>query len=113
MHSLLEDCGCKPPNREWDQGVVTAKREALTASLPAADPASPPVVSALDGRTIIPSPRIVAGRDAEAGNWPWQASLRFDANSGTGEPANFRHTCGAVIYDEWWVATAAHCVEGK
>ncbi|XP_072743937.1 transmembrane protease serine 9-like [Anoplolepis gracilipes] len=49
-----------------------------------------------------PSPRIVGGKDAPVGKFPYQVSLRFD-NS---------HMCGGSIINANNVLTAAHCVEG-
>ncbi|GAB1867485.1 Chymotrypsin-1-like [Camponotus japonicus] len=49
-----------------------------------------------------PSPRIVGGKDAPIGKYPYQISFRlFDS-----------HTCGGSIIDNSNVLTAAHCVDG-
>jgi uncharacterized repeat protein (TIGR01451 family) len=54
-------------------------------------------------------PDIVGGEEAVPGAWPWQAALvHSDAvNMYDGQ------FCGAVLVDEWWVLTAAHCVTGR
>uniref|UniRef100_A0A4W2DEK0 tryptase n=1 Tax=Bos indicus x Bos taurus TaxID=30522 RepID=A0A4W2DEK0_BOBOX len=43
--------------------------------------------------------RIYGGRDVEAGQWPWQASLRFQGS----------HICGAVLINSSWLLSTAHC----
>lgn len=60
--------------------------------------------------------RIVGGRDAEPGSWPWQASLQFlkpntEDNSNTED--NYGHTCGASLIYPQWAITAAHCVTAR
>ncbi|XP_076646274.1 chymotrypsin-1-like [Halictus rubicundus] len=47
--------------------------------------------------------RIVGGRDAAPGQFPYMASLRV----------NGRHICGGAILDATHILTAAHCVNGK
>ncbi|XP_054708366.1 serine protease 30-like isoform X2 [Uloborus diversus] len=47
--------------------------------------------------------RIVGGRAAVPGSWPWQVSLRSRENSLYG------HLCGAVLLNDQWLVTAAHC----
>ncbi|XP_074647323.1 trypsin-1-like [Tubulanus polymorphus] len=46
--------------------------------------------------------RIVGGKTAELGEFPWQVGLLLDGS----------HWCGATLLDNNWAVTAAHCVDG-
>ncbi|XP_060127046.1 transmembrane protease serine 9-like [Zootoca vivipara] len=50
--------------------------------------------------------RIVGGRDAEPGAWPWQVSLQV-YRFGTG----YHHVCGGSVINNNSVLTAAHCIK--
>ena len=52
-----------------------------------------------------PEGRIQGGEVANRTDWPWQAGLRLRY----GAKVTVHH-CGAVLINQHWVATAAHCV---
>ncbi len=45
--------------------------------------------------------KIVGGEDVDIADYPWQASLQLMGG---------QHYCGAVLVDEHWAITAAHCL---
>ncbi|CAB0007360.1 unnamed protein product [Nesidiocoris tenuis] len=54
-----------------------------------------------------PEMRIVGGRNAQFGVWPWQVSVRRSSFFGFSST----HRCGGALINERWIATAGHCVD--
>ena len=52
------------------------------------------------------APKIVGGKPAAPGEYPWQVSLVV---SWIADP-NQGHFCGGTIYNNKWIVTAAHCL---
>uniref|UniRef100_A0A452UD16 Transmembrane serine protease 11B n=1 Tax=Ursus maritimus TaxID=29073 RepID=A0A452UD16_URSMA len=53
--------------------------------------------------SIIPGNRIVNGKNALVGAWPWQASMQWKG----------QHLCGASLISSRWLLSAAHCFAKK
>jgi secreted trypsin-like serine protease len=53
-------------------------------------------------------PKIVGGKKAPDGAYPWQASL---AVAWIADPVR-AHFCGGSVYSDRWIVTAAHCLVG-
>ncbi|XP_034948477.1 serine proteinase stubble isoform X2 [Chelonus insularis] len=85
-------------------------------------PGSIPTISAVSGQSVEgkhvtqcgipplfprPETRIVGGKDAPFGRWPWQVSVRRTSFFGFSST----HRCGGAVLNENWIATAGHCVD--
>ena len=61
-----------------------------------------------DKRSVIPEFRIVGGKNASEGEFPWQVSIALKKLSGS-----ISHTCGGSIISKNTVLTAGYCVEDR
>jgi len=52
------------------------------------------------GKPEVPHVRVIAGKTATRGSWPWQILMKFGGRAG----------CGGTLIAPDWVLTAAHCV---
>ncbi|OUV54713.1 MAG: hypothetical protein CBC73_04045 [Flavobacteriales bacterium TMED113] len=52
---------------------------------------------------------IVGGDDANISDYPWQTAVGYQSNAGS----FFSAYCGGSVINEYWVLTAAHCVQGE
>ena len=52
--------------------------------------------------------RIIGGRTALDGEFPWQVSIRRYSSI----KSEFVHICGGSIISDQWILKAAHCVYG-
>lgn len=70
-----------------------------TAPVPTGNFTTPP--RAICGTPATQQSRIISGKNAKRGAWPWQIALY----KSTGQ-----FVCGGSIIDPFWIVTAAHCV---
>lgn len=88
--------------------ILTANAADLTTSVDRSKGSAPyqaQVAKYLDKELA----KIVGGQPASAGQLPWQVSLGV---SWIASPAD-AHFCGGTVYNENWIVTASHCVDGN
>lgn len=59
--------------------------------------------------SFIPQPRIIGGRKAFEGEFPWQVSVRVYSEFSL----KWIHNCGGAILSNKTIVTSAHCVYKK
>lgn len=68
----------------------------------------PPARESTCGVTALyPQTKVVGGKNAAFGAWPWQVSVRKVSFFGFSST----HRCGGAVISSEWIATAGHCVE--
>ena len=63
------------------------------------------IICVLISNFVFSQSDIVGGEDCDISLYPWQASLSVSAGNG------YYYSCGASIINEYWLITAAHCLE--
>ena len=58
------------------------------------------ILPGLCGKSSHANARVIAGKTAQKGAWPWQVLLKSNGRAG----------CGGSLISADWVVTAAHCV---
>ncbi|XP_062977532.1 transmembrane protease serine 12-like [Elgaria multicarinata webbii] len=85
--------------------LAEARSNALPSLIPTDECGTRPVVE-----EIKTGSRIVGGREAQLGAWPWQVSLQI-YHFGIG--LRYLHVCGGSLINNNSVLTAAHCITEK
>ena len=52
---------------------------------------------------------IVGGEDANISDYPWQTAVGYQSSPNSW----FSAYCGGSVINQYWVLTAAHCVQGE
>jgi len=103
-------CGyCGPPIEPEPPVPATDAPVVPQTDAPVVPPTDAPVVkpkvrSSIKGcgRPQIQGIRVIAGKDAVRGSWPWQILMLWNSQA----------SCGGSLVSPNWVVTAAHCVYG-
>ena len=91
----------QPPNRTSLFQEVNKKGTSSIASTSNNKEAACGVTS------LYPQTKVVGGKNAAFGAWPWQVSVRKVSFFGFSST----HRCGGAVISSEWIATAGHCVE--
>jgi secreted trypsin-like serine protease len=107
--------------RQNHKKLIFSKRLLITllfgfVSIAIANPGAPagyehvhPLDYALSQKQRQVDEKLVGGRNASTGEFPWQVSIRFiDANNPDG-----LHFCGGTLLKDNWVITATHCFDRR
>ncbi|XP_033092777.1 putative serine protease 47 isoform X2 [Trachypithecus francoisi] len=92
----------RAPNPSQAPGETRESSGVATESLGSQPGREPAVRAQVCGKPKVLG-KIYGGRDAAAGQWPWQASLRYRGS----------YLCGAVLMDSRWLVSTAHCFLNK
>ncbi|KAB7503551.1 Venom serine protease Bi-VSP [Armadillidium nasatum] len=107
-----------PPTNEPTQPPTTPSQPPTTPSEPPTQPPTEPPVKPVQrgldllpeecGNSTITATRIVGGRIAKKGSWPWLAALGYKTFQN-----QYDFLCGGALITERHILTAAHCVHRR
>uniref|UniRef100_F7GW98 Transmembrane protease serine n=1 Tax=Callithrix jacchus TaxID=9483 RepID=F7GW98_CALJA len=92
LHQMLKD-----NMASWN--AVPASIELMEISKAASEMLTNSCCGRQLANSIITGNKIVNGKNAQVGAWPWQASMQWKG----------RHYCGASLISSRWLLSAAHC----